>query len=82
MSTDPKNNIEAVIDRILRERLNDFNVPREIQHNIRDEFIQVLARPERTPYGACVMTPEASLAADKAKQRGTASPDDEKPRIV
>jgi hypothetical protein len=83
MATDPKNDIDSIIDRVLRERLADFDVPVEVRNEIAREMLNILARPERKPYGACVMTPGASEAADRARTSGKSTPGDgEKPQIV
>jgi len=79
---EPTNNSTGhTLDRILRERLEDFKVPTEVRNAIAEEILALMQRPERKPYGAAVMTPEASLAADKARERGARS-DDAKPQIM
>lgn len=80
MPTEPKNDNESVLDRVLRERLEQYKVPAEVRAELAAEIKSVLSRPERAKYGAAVMTPEASLAADKARERG-ARKGDAKPRI-
>jgi len=72
----------AILDRILRERLAPFNVPVEIRNSIRDEVLSLIERPERKPYGACVMTPEASMAADMAKKENRIPDQSAKPKII
>jgi hypothetical protein len=74
-------NVEHILDRILRERLDQFKVPVEVRNEIAQEFLSIMGRPERTKYGAAIMTPEASLAADKQRERG-ARGDDAKPKII
>jgi hypothetical protein len=81
MSSETNNNTGPTLDRILRERLEDFKVPTEVRNSIAEEILAFMQRPERKPYGAAVMTPEASIAADKARQRG-ARADDAKPQIM
>jgi hypothetical protein len=61
MVTERKENIEVVIRRIIAERLIDFDVPGEVITNIRDEILAAVNKPEKKPFGATVMTPEASL---------------------
>ncbi len=63
-------NISNSVDRILKERLDQFNVPTEVRDNLRIEILTFLQRPERKPFGACVLTPEASMAADQARKDG------------
>lgn len=83
MATDKSNDPSVTITRILRERLEQFNVPAEVQATLRKEILAFMGRPERKPSGACVMTPEASVAADKARQEKRAErPDGPKPRII
>jgi hypothetical protein len=65
-STDPS----VTLDRILRERLEAFNVPQEVRGELRKEILAFFQRPETKPFGACVMTPEASMAADQARKTG------------
>lgn len=68
--TDRKMDTDQIIDRVLRERLEQFNVPIEVRTALRKEIMAVLQRPERKLSGACVMTPEASAAADLARKEG------------
>lgn len=82
MASETNNTVGGTLDRILRERLEAFNVPVEIRNKIVEEVLAFMQRPERKPYGAAVMTPEASIAADKARERGKANPDDAKPQIM
>ncbi len=73
--------IQGTIMRLLRERLEQFNVPGEIIKNLRDDIMEHVSAPEKKPFGACVMTAEASMAADRQiKKQGL--PGDAKPRIV
>ena len=81
MNSETNNSMNSIVDRILRERLNDFNVPVEVRNAIAEEILSQMQRPEKKPYGAVVMTPEASLAADRARERGARS-DDAKPQIM
>lgn len=83
MATDRSNDSSVTLTRILRERLEQFNIPAEVQTALRKEILAFMGRPERRPSGAAVMTAEASIAADKARQeKRTESPDAPKPRIV
>jgi hypothetical protein len=81
MAQPTNNETGPTVDRILRERLEDFKVPSEVRNAIAQEILAFMQRPERKPFGATVMTPEASIAADKARQRGAQS-DDAKPQIL
>lgn len=75
--------MEQAIDKILRERLNAFNVPTEIQQSIRNEICAYVGRPEKRIHGACTMSAEASFAADQARMnKKVQSPDSEKPKII
>ena len=74
------NDVVTTLDRILRERLDQYNIPTEVRIELRKEIFAFFQKPERKPFGACVMTPEASLAADEAKkqkkvQRGGSTPE-------
>lgn len=83
MATDKSNDPTVTLSRILRERLEQFNVPADVQANLRKEILAFMGRPERKPSGAVVMTPEASMAADKAKQeKRTQTTETPKPRII
>ena len=68
MASDKSTDLSVTLDRILRERLEAFNVPQEIRGELRKEILAFFQRPERQPFGACVMTPEASIAADQARK--------------
>lgn len=76
------NDNSLTLDRILRERLEQFNVPQEVRASLRAEIMSFFGRPERKPFGACVMTPEASVAADKERAGKYNSPDSAKPKIL
>ena len=82
MVSETNNNMASIVERILRERLDQFKVPVEVREQIAAEILGILERPERKPYGAAVMTAEASMAADRARERKKASPDDAKPQIM
>jgi hypothetical protein len=76
------NDNSLTLDRILRERLEQFNVPQEVRANLRQEIMVFFGRPERKPFGACVMTPEASVAADKEREKKPFDPESAKPKII
>lgn len=76
------NDAGLTLDRILRERLEQFNVPQEVRMELRKELLAFFGRPERNPYGACTMTIEASVAADKERLEKRGDPNNAKPRIV
>ena len=68
MPSDKSTDLSVTLDRILRERLESFNVPQEVRAELRKEILAFFQRPEKKPFGACVMTPEASIAADQARK--------------
>lgn len=79
MASERSNDMSVTLDRILRERLEAFSVPQEVRAELRKELLAFFQRPEKKPFGACVMTPEASIAADQARrdkktQRGGPTP--------
>lgn len=75
--------VKLNIDRILRERLEQFDVPATVRNNIRQELLAFFQRPEKKPFGACVMTPSASMAADQARKDGkTQDGNSSKPEII
>jgi hypothetical protein len=76
------NETGLTLDRILRERLEQFDVPQEVRAALRTEIMTFFGRPERNPFGACVMTPEASVAADKERIEKRGDPGNAKPRII
>jgi hypothetical protein len=76
------NDNSLTLDRILRERLDQYNVPQEVRAELRKEVMAFFGRPERKPFGACVMTPEASVAADKERVAKRADPNSAKPTII
>ena len=80
MASERSNDLTITVDRILRERLDQFKVPAEVRTELRNELLAFFQRPEKTPFGACVMTPAASIAADQARkekrtQQGGATPE-------
>jgi len=80
MVSEKNNETPETIDRILRERLDQFNVPVKVRNEIRDTLLALFQRPNKKPFGACVMTPEASIASDqerklKEKRRGGPTPE-------
>jgi len=76
------NDNSLTLDRILRERLDQYNVPVEVRTSLRGELLAFFGRPERKPFGACVMTPEASVAADKERVEKRGDPNNAKPTII
>lgn len=82
MNRDNNNDTSLTLDRILRERLDQYNVPLEVRGELRKELLAFFGRPERNPFGACVMTPEASVAADKERQDKKANPNAAKPKVI
>ena len=70
------------LDRILRERLANFNVPSEIRTELRSELLAFFNRPEKKPYGATVMTPEASIASDQARKDRKVQDSGPTPQII
>jgi hypothetical protein len=68
MPSERSNDLSVTLDRILRERLDQYNVPQEVRAELRKELLAFFQRPEKKPFGACVMTPEASIAADQARK--------------
>jgi len=76
------NDNDLTLDRILRERLDQYEVPQEVRENLRKELLSFFGRPERNPFGACVMTPEASAAADKERAEKRGNPLNAKPKII
>ena len=82
MNTEKKMDLQNVIERILRERLEQFEVPLEIRNTIRDELLAFFQRPQTKPFGATCMTPEASMAADKARKAGRVQTDGPTPQVM
>jgi len=76
------NDAGLTLDRLLRERLDQFEVPQEVRSALRQDILAFFGRPERNPFGACVMTPEASVAADKERIEKRGDPNNAKPRII
>jgi hypothetical protein len=83
MASDKNTDLTQTIDRILRERLDQFDVPSEVRTELRREILAFFQRPEQKPFGAAVMTPEASIAADQARKEGrTQGPGGNTPKII
>lgn len=81
--TNPNSNDNGLtMDRILRERLEQYNVPQEVRAALRAEIMAFFGRPERKPFGACTMTIEASVAADRERTQKRFDPDGPKPQII
>ena len=74
--------MEEMIDRILKERLNQYQVPIEIQNEIRKELMSAMSRPEKQKKGCTIMTPSASMAADLARKSGKPQVGGEKPQVL
>jgi len=83
MASDKSADLTQTVDRILRERLEQFEVPSEVRNELRRDILAFFQRPETKPFGATVMTPEASIAADQArKEKRTQDPGTNTPKIV
>lgn len=82
MVSDRSTDILTTVDRILRERLEQFNVPAEVRNELRNDLLAFLQRPEKKPFGACVMTPSASMAADQALKNRATQKGGSKPEII
>lgn len=82
MNSDKSTEVGTTVDRILRERLEQFNVPQEIRAELRKEILAFLQRPEKKPFGATVMTPAASMAADQARKSGKTQKGGPTPEII
>jgi hypothetical protein len=83
MASDKNTDITQTLDRILRERLEQFEVPSEVRQELRRDILAFFQRPETKPFGAAVMTPEASMAADQArKDSKTQEPGTHTPKVV
>lgn len=82
MVSERSNDLTITIDRILRERLEQFNVPIEVRNELRTELLAFFQRPEKLPFGACVMTPAASIAADQARKLKETQRGGSKPEII
>lgn len=76
------NDVAATLDRLLRERLDQYGVPTEVRQEIRSEILAFFQRPEKKPFGATVMTPEASMAADQARKEGRTQAPGMGPKII
>lgn len=82
MTTERSNDMAVTVDRILRERLEQFSIPIEIRNELRSELLAFFQRPEKKPFGACVMTAAASIAADQARKTGQIQQGGPKPEII
>ncbi len=74
MASDRNADILPTLDRILRERLEQFDVAVEVRNELRNEILAFFQRPEIEKFGATIMTPEASMAADQARKSGRPQP--------
>ena len=80
---DKSNDIVVMVDRLMRERLEQFDVPSQVRTGLRNDLMALFERPEKKPYGAVVMTPEASYASDVArKNKNSDDPESSKPTIM
>jgi hypothetical protein len=80
---DKSNDMTVTLDRILRERLDQFEVPVEVRNELRRDILAFFQRPEKKPFGAAVMTPEASMAADQArKEKRAQKPGENTPKVI
>lgn len=77
-----RNDSDLTLDRILRERLDQYNVPLEVKNELRKEILAFFGRPERRPFGATCMTPEASAAADQDRKDKAVNLNQPKPQII
>lgn len=68
--------------RLIRERLNGFEVPNEVQRALRDDLFALVNKPSKKKHGAAVMTPDASLEADLIQQGQKLPPGAGRPKIV
>jgi len=83
MTSDKSTDVTTTLDRILRERLEQFEIPAEVRAEIRGAILAFFQRPEVKPFGAAVMTAEASIAADQArKEKRTQQPGTGVPKII
>ena len=82
MNSEKSTDLTNTLNRILRERLAPFNVPPEIQAELRKEILAFFQRPEKKPFGACTMTPQASMAADQARKEKKTQKGGPTPEIV
>lgn len=82
--TEQQETLQIAVARILRERLEQFKVPAEVRNELTEGLLNLLGRPERNKTGACVMTAEASMEADRQRGNGPGDigPASGKPRII
>ena len=73
--------IEVVIKNLIKNGLIDYNVPTKIIDTIVQNIVNAVRKPEVQKSGACVMTGEASMAADR-QRKGQYLPSDAKPQIM
>lgn len=69
-----KNDPSHALERLLRERLEQFKVPTEVRAELQDDILTFFQRPEVKPFGAAVMTAAASMAADQARKEKRVQP--------
>jgi hypothetical protein len=68
MVSDRSTKPEVTLQRILAERLEQYEIPSPVVAALREEILNFFQRPEKKLSGATVMTAAASMAADKALQ--------------
>ncbi len=83
MASDKNTDTTQTLDRILRERLEQFDIAAEVRAALRDDILAFFQRPTVKKFGAAVMTAEASIAADQArKAKRTQAPGPNTPKII
>lgn len=65
MSAEMRKNIV----KLLKGRLNGFDIPNEIFNATAEDIVAEFEKPSRDKHGACVMTADASIAADEDRAR-------------
>jgi hypothetical protein len=83
MVSDKKSDIDGMLDRIMLERLKQFDVPKEVRDELKRQILALFQRPENKRFGATVMTVEASMAADVSrKEKRTQEPGPNTPKVI
>jgi hypothetical protein len=82
--TEQQETIQVAVARMLKERLEQFEVPVAVRNELASGLLNLLGRPERDKTGATVMTAEASMEADRQRGNGPGgtSPASGKPRVL
>jgi len=78
---DREKTFEQVVYELIRERLKDFDISKDICRGLASDINAASLNPSRNKHGACVMTGEASLAADQERKHG-ADPSRAKPQVM